>query len=739
MWCGNAMRDAMRWAAACLVLLGAGGCNSPYPDEDEGENILYTTFSTEPKFLEPARSYSTNESELLCQIVEPPLQYHLLRRPFELIPLTTTDVPVAEKMDVAFRGETVKATVYTVRLQKGIRYQDHPCFVARNRRLTDEDVQNVRSVWDVKPCATRELVADDYVHGIRRLADPRLDCPIFSTLAKSMLGLVEYQEVLEKDLARQRAARREAAGMFYNEEADERFRPVPLDHDRLGKGYPFVRRIDRHTFQVVLKQPYPQIRYWMAMAFFAPVPREAIEFFDQSPLIERNIRFDKNPVGTGPFVLREFDRTNQMVMEQNPNYRLERYPDLPEPDPNDAKAVAHYNAMRDAGMLDDANDPLPLVRRVVFRMEKEYIPRWSKFLQGYYDTSGISSDLFDQAVQLTSRGESELTEDLEALGIRLVTGQPVTIDYAAFNMADEVVGGLSEEKRKLRRAISIAYDAEEEIAVFRNGRGVSAHHPVPPGILSLGEGPEAINPYVYTWDAATRQPRRRSLDEARRLLAEAGYPGGRGPDGKRLQIRFATTSTGAGDKAWLHYATKQFRKLNIRLVCEVTDYNEFRDKVRAGNYQFLRWGWVPDYPDPENFLFLLHGPNGKKEYGGENVANYASEEYDTLFRRMEAMEPGPERTQIIRRMVAILQKDAPWIYRCHAIGYTLCHSWYHNAEPHGIAFNLTKYRRINAAERAVYRRVHNRPVVWPVVVFLAALTLLSIPAAWVGVRHFRNA
>ena len=76
-----------------------------------------------------------------------------------------------------------------------------------------------------------------------------------------------------------------------------------------------------------------------------------------------------------------------------------------------------------------------------------------------------------------------------------------------------------------------------------------------------------------------------------------------------------------------------------------TDYNRFQEKMRKGTEQLFYWGWNADYPDPENFLFLFYGPQGKVKFSGENASNYANPEFDRLFERMREMEncAGPRR------------------------------------------------------------------------------------------------
>ncbi len=737
MVCPRAIRHGAVWAALSLGVLAAAGCNSPYPDSDEGRNITYTFLLEEPNHLDPAQAYGGQAYPLLYQILEPPFQYHFLKRPYTISPLTAAEVPRPEKRTVAWQGKTVEATVYTIRIKPGIRYQNHPCFVEANRRLSDSDARHIRSVYDFTETATSELVAADYVLAIRRLADPRLACPVLPTMEQNILGLGQYGDALEAALEAERKRRREASGPFYNEEQDEKVNPIRLDYGAYA--CPGVRAVDSHTFEVVLPHPYPQILYWMILPFFAPIPTEALEFFDQRVLLERSIIFDRNPVGTGPYKMVEYDPANQIVLARNENFRDERYPGLPQPPADDTKACALYKTMRDEGMLQDAGKPLPMIDRAVYRMDKEWIPRWNKFLQGYYDVSEIGGDVFDQAVSLTSQGDAILSDEMARRGIRLLTTPALIVRYLAFNMNDPVVGGYSEKQRKLRQAISIAYDVEEEITIFENGCGTPAHSPIPPEVFGYEEGEAAMNAVVYRWDAQRKRPVRRSLDEAKRLLAEAGYADGFGPDGQPLTIRFDNAWVATAHRPRLRFVAKQFGKLGIRLDIRTTDNNRLWEKVLDGNYQLLAWGWLADYPDPENYLFLLYGPNSRSKGGSENNANYANPEFDRRFRDMRNIENTPHRLTIIRRMNRIAQQDAPWIFGLHPVTYWLVHQWYGNSYPHAMSTNTLKYRKIDAGARAERRRAWNAPRWTPVLVVVALLAIASIPAIRAAVRHAREA
>jgi ABC-type transport system substrate-binding protein len=438
-------------------------------------------------------------------------------------------------------------------------------------------------------------------------------------------------------------------------------------------------------------------------------------------MAERNINLHWYPVGTGPYYLAENNPNLRMVLERNPNFRGEAYPS--EGEPEDAAS----------GMLADAGRTMPFIDRAVYSLEKEAIPRWNKFLQGYYDASGITSDSFDQAVQFGSSGEARLTDAMLERDIRLNTAVETSIFYTGFNMKDPVVGGDSERARLLRRAIAIAMDMEEFIAVFANGRGEAAQGPLPNGIFGYREGAAGMNPYVYK--LRDGRVRRRSIEEARALLAKAGYPEGRDPNtGAPLVLHYDTASAGPGSKSTLDWYRKQFAKLDIELVIRATDYNRFQDKMFKGTAQIFSWGWNADYPDPENFLFLLYGPNGKVDHQGENAANYANPDFDALFGRMKDLPNGPERQQVIDKMVEIARRDGPWIWGFNPKAYSLHHAWYHNAKPHLMANNTLKYKRVEPAQRAAHQAEWNKPVRWPVILIILLL-LVSLLPAWIAFKR----
>jgi len=360
-------------------------------------------------------------------------------------------------------------------------------------------------------------------------------------------------------------------------------------------------------------------------------------------------------------------------------------------------------------------------------LEKESIPRWNKFLQGYYDSSAISADSFDQAIHINRFGVAILSEEMQKKKMYLTQTLEPYIYYMGFNLMDPVVGGSSERARKLRQAISIAVNYDENIAIFYNGRGLPAQGPIPPGIFGHKEGKAGINPYVYQWENNVLE--RRPISDAKKLMEEAGYSGGVNPKtGKALILHYDVATTGSpSDQALLDWMRKQFAKIGIDLNVRATLYNRFQEKMRTGHAQIFSWGWNADYPDPENFLFQLYGKNGKVKYGGENAANYRNPEFDRLFELMKNRPNDAQRQKLIDRMLEIVRRDAPWVWGMHPEDFVLAQSWVSKTKPNSISLSTLKYVAIDVPERNRLRNDWNHPVFWPLSVLLLIVLALVVP------------
>lgn len=720
-------------AAALLVLAACDRqpVNSPYQDGALAENTLYTTFiSRSPKSLDPARSYSSDETPYTYNVYEPLYGYHYLKRPYELIPRTAEAISEPLYFDAQGNplpadapGELIAESVYDVRIKPGILFQPHPAFARtpeggyRYWPVAAEEIEDVVAIPDFPESGTRELTAHDYVYAFRRLAHPRLSSPIYSVMAEHVVGMDEYGERLKQEYARlQEAFRRE------HPDADSREQPW-MDLRELG--FAGVEALDDQTLRVRVKGKYPQFKYWMAMTFLAPMPWEAERFYLQPGMAERDLSLDTWPVGTGPYYLAESLRNRRHVLQRNPNFRGEAYPCEGEPEDEAA------------GLLADCGKMTPFIDRAVFTMEKEAIPLTGKFMQGYYDLPQVERGELGVAMRVAAGDSTDKAAQYAERGIQLPSTVETTIWYMGFNWNDPVVGAgdtpeQAERNRKLRQAISIAFDWEEYVALFENSQAQVAQGPVPPGVLGYEEGVAGVNPEVY--DIVDGKPVRKPIEEARRLLAEAGYPDGRDASTGRPLVIFYDSMTGVGGSPMEDWFRRQLAKLGIQLEVRATDFNRFQEKMRNGSAQLFLWGWVADYPDAENFLFMLYGPNAKAAHGGENSANYVNPEFDALFEQMRFLDDGPEKKALIARMVSILQRDAPWMFGYFPMSGGAYQQWLHNAKPTQMVRNNLPYLRLDVDRRVEHVARWNAPSWWPL--WLAGVVVLV--GALLAVRALRR-
>lgn len=667
--------------------------NYPHPTDYKAKNVLYTTFVERPKHLDPARSYASDENVILSQIYEPLYQYHYLLRPYKLIPLIARKV----SKPIYYDGQhnivnknKAKYSVYIIHLQPHIFFALHPAFAKKNNKfiyhnLTPNSVIELQSPNDLPNKDTRECLASDYLYQIKRLADPKLSSPIFNLMSEYIVGLKQ----LHTNLSR-------ARNIYKDQFIDLR------KYNLSG-----VKAIDDYTLQITIKGVYRQFNYWLAMTFFSPVAWEVDKFYNQSVLQSKNITLDWYPVGTGPYILQENNPNLRIILQRNTNFHGEKYP---------TEGMLEDKA---SGLLRDAGKSIPFIDTVYMSLEKESIPRWNKFMQGYYDLSSVDRHSFNQSITINPSGNADLTHNLRQKNVHLNHSVQPSVFYWGFNMLDPIVGGYNEKSRDLRQAIVKIFNLLEYIAIFLNGQGVIANSPIPVGIFGHQENNVISD---------NNESLQNSLKQAKKLLIKAGYENGINPQTQKpLIINFDTVMNGSDNSALSYWMRKQFAKLGIELNIRSTTYNRFQEKLRLGDTQFFKMGWIADYPDAENFLFLLTCKQSKVNFGGENATNYCNKEYDQLFNRMRNMDNNQQREKIIQQMIAILQKDSPWIFGFYPTIFTLSHKWMGPYKIKPIGRNSIKYRRLNYKLRQIEQYKWNKPVWQPLLWIILIIIVLILP------------
>lgn len=655
-------------AIACLMIVGlsfAACSNDPYPPTEPSEKVLYSSFVDSPRTLDPAKSYSASSHAITGVVYDKLLTYHFLKRPLELIPSLAASLPEVTALGAGRQK-------FRFKLREDLLYHNDPCF-----SLGEEGAR------------TREIVAADIAFQLARVADPEVASPVVEPFS-NIQGFSEFGAELSK--------RREANPEFGA-------LPVHQQYEAVG-GISGIRVTSRYEIEFVLGKAYPQIKYWFATEFSSPVPWEAIAYYDGK---EGRARFDDHPVGAGPYQLTQYNKQSRMVLTRSENWYGVRHPEWNAP-------AATYpsegeESDRLAGLLEDAGKPLPFIDRIEIHREKEGIPRFNKFLQGYYDSSGIVKESFDAVIQ-----EGALSSDMEEKGISLGRSVSPGVFYLGFNMEDPVLGRQGGERsRKLRQAMSLVIDSAEYLRIFANGRGLPAQSPVPPNIY--GYDPDYRNPY-----------RKVDLARAKKIMTEAGYPGGVDPKtGEALKLTFSSYNTSTAGLVQYKFYTSAWRQLGIDVEIEATNYNQFQAKLRRGAYQLFEFGWGADYPDPENFLFLFWSEMGNNAHGGPNATNFSDPRFDELFLSMKARENGPLRSAEIKEMLDILEHERAWIEIFHREDYSLYQGWLRNVKPMGLSVPTYQYRNLDPEMRAARRAEWNEPILWPAYLLMLLAILVLVP------------
>lgn len=713
------MRAWMAWrrvAALAAVALLAGCDNNPWPKHSASENAIYSAMiENTPRHLDPTASYWSNDTAVTYQVYEPPYGYHYLKRPFELVPKSAEKVVTPSYLDKNGNrlpddapADEIAESVYDVPIKKGILYQPHPALAKdaqgryRYHAMKPGELGKRHSPMDFEHMGTRELVAEDFVYALKRHATTRITTPIFGVFSEYVIGLAAYGELIKKEDAKLRAG------------TD----PSSLDKPFLDfRRWPLAGATapEKHLLRIRLKGKYPQWKYWMQMTFMAPVPWEADAFYAQPGLAERGITLDQWPVGTGPYMVTEYEKDRRVVMERNPNYRGEPYPC--EGMPDDQKA----------GLLADCGKKTPFVDKIVSVVEREATPQRNKFRDGYLDLEVYERTDTGEFYRVEALDSEDVRADYERKGFLFPRYSDVNSYIIGFNMLDPLLGGgdTAEGKaraRKLRQAIVMAIDWDEYSKIFPKKGGVTAMSPLPPGIPGSRDGtPEGLNPITHR--LVDGKPVQRPIADARKLMDEAGYPNGRdAKTGRPLVINYDVYYPATPErKPEIDWMVRQFAKLDIQLEVRATDNNQFQDKVRKNKHQVFWSGWNADYPDAENFLFLFYGPNAKSVSDGENTANYQNPVFDKLFSQLKTLDDGPQKQELIDRMVAILREDAPWSFGFYPWASAAVQGWVHNSKPAILVRDHGRYLKLDVPAREAALATWNKPVWWPLVAIVAVL------------------
>lgn len=476
--------------------------------------------------------------------------------------------------DISDGGKT-----YTLRIKPGIRFGDDPAFKGQ----------------------PRELTAADYAYTIKRFLDPTNRSQYAFLFEGKIVGLDKL------------AAEAKKSGRFDYE--------VPV---------PGLETPDRYTLRIRLNDVDFNFSHVLAFPMVGAVAREVIERYGSDT--------NAHPVGTGPYVLKQYLRSSKMVLEKNPNFREMIWNAEAGDDPANQKIAARMQGKK-----------LPQIERVEISVMDEAQSRWLAFQRRETDLEYQLEELAPKFMTI----DGNLKAEFAAQGIRMARSVDPEIIYLFFNTQEKigndpnVLGGFSREKIALRRAIAMAYNVEDQIRVIRKGQSIRAQYPIPPGVA--GHEPDYRNSIVH------------DVRLANALLDKMGYQ--RGADGYRRQvngnpliIKYFSQPT-ERDRQFDELMKRSMEKIGLRLEIQKERFAELNKLADQCRLTMRHAAWIADYPDGDNFMQLLYGPNS----GQTNSACYRSAEFDRRYEESRRLPHGPQRNQLYREMTRQMEADTAWL------------------------------------------------------------------------------
>ncbi len=447
----------------------------------------------------------------------------------------------------------------------------------------------------------RELTAADYAYSIKRFMDPANRSPYAFLFEGKIAGLDELSAQAKKN------------GRF--------------DYDAKIRG---LEVPDRYTLRIRLNQADFNFPHVLAFPLGGAVAREAIEAYGDDT--------NAHPVGTGPYRLKSYLRSSKIVLEANPGFREKIWDFAAGDDPADKEIVARMSGRK-----------LPAIRSVEISVMDETQSRWLAFLGGQTDIEYQLSDL----AGIFMDGDGKLKPEFARRGIKLDRSVDPEITYTYFNTQETIggkpnpVGGFAKDRIALRRAIAMAYKIDDQIKIIRNGQAVRAQFPIPPGVAGYDPQYRSSTPH---------DPRL-----ANALLDRFGYR--KGPDGYRAQpdgsplvIVYSSVPSDVY-RQFDELMKRSLESIGVRLEVHKDRFAELNKLENDCRLMMRSSAWIADYPDGDNFMQLLYGPNSRQS----NNACYQSPAFDRRYEKSRTIPDGPKRDRLYREMTRTMEMDTVWI------------------------------------------------------------------------------
>lgn len=590
--------------------------------------IVFDTYSGKIRSKDPATCGDLPSATILANVFESLYQYDYLDRPKN----TNWEETIRPLLADGLPEVSADKLVYTIHIKKGVKYRRDACF-----GTNPDDTPK-----------TRELKAEDFVLGFKRIADPFITTDLsLAFIEDKVKGVAEYREQITKK------------------------KYAKWDFSRYQKeAISGIEALDDYTLRITLSSPHPRLMYVLAMPNYTPIPRELVDYYlAQGPPAARDpvINDYHAMVGTGPYFISDFVDGGHIILERNPDFRPDYYPKQGAP------------GDMEAGLLKDAGKQVPFVDMIFLTFAAEQNSAWTLFLKRQSDLGAIPNDLYGQVIN-TSK---DLNEEMRRQGIKLIKYRQLGVYWFTLNMDDPVLG----KSKSLRQALCLAFSVEDYLKVLLSDRGVRAVNIVPASF----EGHDEAGPCPYArFDLAEA---RKKIVQAKQELVAAGViqPGQEIPT-----LKLDLGNTDESTRRFAEFTLQQFEEIGLHIKPYLQDFPTLLGKMRKKQCQIYYSGWHADYPDAENFLQLFYSGNVDR---GTNNSNYRNAEFDKLYTQAVDMQPSKERLDLYVKMIRMINEDCPIVLLTEPVAYLLTQPWVRNVKPHPLGYGYFKYRFVDPEAR----------------------------------------
>lgn len=441
----------------------------------------------------------------------------------------------------------------------------------------------------------RELTSTDYVYTFKRLLDPSLRSPNSWLLDGRILGMEALLKQAQK------------TGKF--------------NYDQSVAG---LQTPDRYTLVIRLTSPDQNFPMLLAHQPAGAVAREVIEKYrDKAGFVMGH------PIGTGPYMLSRWTPGSRIILKANPDFRSFVW-NFKASTPDDQKIVKAMQGKK-----------MPQIGVIDIQVMEEGQSRWLSFIKDEVDLFALDGELTVQALQ-----DGKLKPELVKKGVQLSRITDPSIDYHYWNMQNPIVGGLSKDKIALRRAMAMAFSADNYINILQKGDSQKLQAPIPSGVV--GYDPNYRSSIPYSVKAANLL-----LDRYHYKVAADGWR--TQPNGKPLVIEMTLSGNNLRSQQQAEFWKKTLDSIKIRMTTKSMPFAEALKLEKQCKTMFKASAWIADYPDADNFMQLFYGKNIKITNNG----CVKIPEYDRLYEQAQKMTPSPERDAIYAKMSRLLEVYMP--------------------------------------------------------------------------------